>query len=39
MLYTGRIITGDIPEEIQASKDPVVHQFIHVNMDGPVSIA
>lgn len=39
MLYNGVIIAEGTPEEIQASKDPVVHQFIHGELEGPVYIA
>jgi len=38
MLYNGIIIAEGTPEEIQSSQDPVVHQFIHGEMEGPVSI-
>ena len=32
----GRIVAQGTPQEIQASEDPFVHQFIHAEMDGPV---
>jgi len=38
MLYNGVVIAEGTPEEIQTSKDPVVHQFIHGELEGPVSI-
>ncbi len=38
MLYNGEILTEDTPEEIQNSKDPVIHQFIHGELEGPISI-
>ncbi|MBW7898933.1 putative ABC transporter ATP-binding protein [Candidatus Brocadiaceae bacterium B188] len=38
MLYNGKIIFTGTPEEIKASMDPVVHQFIHGELEGPISI-
>ena len=38
MLFNGKILAIGTPEEIQASKDPVVHQFIHGELEGPISI-
>ena len=38
MLYKGKIIAVGTPEEIKASKDPVIHQFIHGELEGPISI-
>ncbi|HHT9111013.1 MAG TPA: ABC transporter ATP-binding protein [Candidatus Brocadiaceae bacterium] len=38
MLYEGRILASGTPEEIQNSKDPVIHQFIHGELEGPISI-
>ena len=38
MLYNGKIIASDKPGEIIASKDPVVHQFINGELEGPISI-
>jgi phospholipid/cholesterol/gamma-HCH transport system ATP-binding protein len=38
MLYNGKIITECTPEEIKNSKDPVVHQFVHGELEGPISI-
>ncbi len=32
----GRIVAQGTPEEIRASRDPFVHQFIHAEPDGPV---
>lgn len=32
----GRIVAEGTPEEIQNSRDPYVHQFIHAEADGPV---
>ncbi len=38
MLYNGSILAEGTPEEIQDSKDPVIHQFIHGELEGPLSI-
>ena len=38
MLYEGRILASGTPEEIQNSQDPVIHQFIHGELEGPISI-
>ncbi|KKO19656.1 MAG: ABC transporter ATP-binding protein [Candidatus Brocadia sp.] len=38
MLYNGKIVFTGTPEEIKASPDPVVHQFIHGELEGPISI-
>ena len=32
----GRIVAEGTPDEIRASKDPFVHQFVHAEPDGPV---
>ena len=32
----GRIVAQGTPDEIRASNDPFVHQFIHAEADGPV---
>lgn len=32
----GRIVAQGTPEEIRASADPFVHQFVHAEADGPV---
>lgn len=32
----GRIVAEGTPEEIRASKDPFVHQFVHAEATGPV---
>jgi phospholipid/cholesterol/gamma-HCH transport system ATP-binding protein len=32
----GRIVGGGTPDEVRASKDPFVHQFVHGETDGPV---
>lgn len=38
MLYNGKIIGEGTPEEMEGSKDPVIHQFIHGELNGPISI-
>lgn len=38
MLYNGKIVFTGTPEEIKASPDPVVHQFIHGELEGPISL-
>lgn len=38
MLYDGKIIAVGTPEEIEASKDPVIHQFIYGELEGPIPI-
>lgn len=38
MLYEGKIIAVGTPEEIKTSKDPVVHQFISGELEGPISV-
>ncbi|HHT9129800.1 MAG TPA: ABC transporter ATP-binding protein [Candidatus Brocadiaceae bacterium] len=38
MLFDGKILAIGTPEEIQASKNPVVHQFIHGELEGPISL-
>ncbi len=37
MLYQGRIIELGTPEQIQASKNPIVQQFIHGDSVGPIT--
>ncbi|MCX5696260.1 MAG: ABC transporter ATP-binding protein [Candidatus Omnitrophica bacterium] len=37
MLYQGRIIAEGTPEEIQKTKNPVVHQFINGLSTGPIT--
>lgn len=32
----GRIVAEGTPDEIRASTDPFVHQFVHAEIDGPV---
>ena len=36
MLHEGRIIAVETPEQLMASKDPVVQQFVHGRTDGPI---
>ncbi|MDN3512101.1 MAG: ABC transporter ATP-binding protein [Candidatus Jettenia sp.] len=38
MLYDGKILAAGTPEEIKGSKDPVIHQFIHAELEGPIVI-
>ncbi len=38
MLYEGKILAEGTPEEIETSKDPVIHQFIHGELEGPITI-
>lgn len=39
MLYDGKIIAVGTPDEINTSKDPVIHQFIHGELEGPIPVA
>lgn len=39
MMYQGKIIIEGTPAEIQAAKDPVVHQFINGLSKGPITEA
>ncbi len=39
MMYQGKIIIEGTPKEIQAAKDPVVHQFINGLSKGPITEA
>ncbi len=32
----GRIVAEGTPDELRASRDPYVHQFVHAEVDGPV---
>ena len=36
MLHEGVVLIAGSPEEILSSKDPVVQQFIHGNIEGPI---
>lgn len=38
MLYDGRIIEYGTPEELKASSNPVVQQFLAGSLEGPISI-
>jgi len=38
MIYDGRIIAEGTPKEFEESKNPIVHQFIHAELEGPISI-
>jgi len=33
----GRLLTNDTPAAVYASTDPLVHQFMHAEADGPVA--
>ena len=35
-LNGGRVVAEGTPDEIRASRDPFVHQFVHAEPDGPV---
>lgn len=35
-LNGGRVVAEGTPDQIRASKDPFVHQFVHAEPDGPV---
>jgi phospholipid/cholesterol/gamma-HCH transport system ATP-binding protein len=37
LLYRGKVLTQGSPQEIRASADPLVQQFITGNPDGPIS--
>jgi phospholipid/cholesterol/gamma-HCH transport system ATP-binding protein len=38
MLYDGKIIECGTPDEIRASRNPVLVQFLSGNLEGPISI-
>lgn len=38
MLHDGKILIDCTPDEIIASDNPIVHQFIHAELDGPISL-
>ena len=38
MLYQGTVIECDTPENIRNSSNPVVQQFIHGNLKGPIEV-
>jgi len=38
MLYEGRIVEYGTPDEIGASKNPVLHQFLSGDLEGPISV-
>ncbi len=38
MLYNGKIIASGTPDEIEHSQDPVIYQFVHGELVGPISI-
>lgn len=35
-ISNGQIVAEGTPDEIRASRDPFVHQFVHAEVDGPV---
>ena len=37
MLYQGKIIQDDKPENFRCSKNPIVRQFVHGDRDGPIT--
>jgi phospholipid/cholesterol/gamma-HCH transport system ATP-binding protein len=38
MLYEGRVVARGTPEEIRASQDPIVKQFVSGEPDGPIPL-
>jgi phospholipid/cholesterol/gamma-HCH transport system ATP-binding protein len=38
MLYEGKIIAHGTPEELKASRDPVIVQFLAGSAEGPIRI-
>ena len=38
MIYLGKILQVGTPDEIQRSQDPIVKQFIHGELQGPIQI-
>ncbi len=38
MLYEGKIIEYGTPEELRASRNPVIVQFLAGSIDGPIRI-
>ncbi len=38
MLHNGKILAEDTPEKMQESEDPIIHQFIHGELEGPLSV-
>lgn len=38
MIYDGKIIGAGTPEEIKASQDPYIHQFVTGSVEGPMPI-
>lgn len=38
MLYNGKILATDTPEKIKNSINPIIHQFIHGELEGPIPI-
>ena len=38
MLYNGKILAVGTPEELERSTNPIIHQFIHGELEGPISL-
>jgi phospholipid/cholesterol/gamma-HCH transport system ATP-binding protein len=38
MLYEGKIIEYGTPEEIKASRNPVMQQFLSGSIEGPIQV-
>jgi phospholipid/cholesterol/gamma-HCH transport system ATP-binding protein len=38
MLYQGKLIECDTPENIQKTKNPIVRQFVEGKLDGPIEV-
>jgi phospholipid/cholesterol/gamma-HCH transport system ATP-binding protein len=38
MLYQGKLIQCDVPENIQKTENPIVRQFIEGKLDGPIEV-
>jgi phospholipid/cholesterol/gamma-HCH transport system ATP-binding protein len=38
MIYDGKIIGIGTPDEIRASQDPFIHQFVTGSVEGPMPI-
>ncbi|RZJ17175.1 MAG: ABC transporter ATP-binding protein, partial [Haliea sp.] len=36
ILANGKIAAQGTPQEVQQSQDPLVHQFVHAQAEGPV---
>jgi phospholipid/cholesterol/gamma-HCH transport system ATP-binding protein len=38
MLYKGKLLQVGTPQEIKNSEDPIIHQFINGNIQGPIQL-